>query len=453
MKAGTTDHRLAHGRGAALLCAVLAAASLAALPFARAQAADRIGGFSTWSGAGSSSSSSSSSNGSSGSTDPDCAKRSKSERRWRDRKLACYASTIVAPGEREGYGVYHTIGKALAHTRPGGTVLVRPGQYQESVRITWPVDLRADVRTGSFAFSDRVVLTPPGNAPCMIVDVKSSEEVSVRDFWMVQDPTSRAEACIEHNGGSMILETSRIEGNGRSKGILLRGHHAEIFDNEIVETGDAIMVARSAFGQGRDRGHKIERNLITRNQIGVSVDADDLEVTLANNRISSNADAGLVISKGLVTADRNDVSRNARDGIVVVFPERLTMTGNTLIGNGGVGLHMPFSQRVFLSQNIVECNVSGGISPPEDDAAANEAFPNNQIRFNGEDAEPGFWRRVFKDSRRTRSTRSDYCAEAAAPPQDDQLEPALEPSEAQAFTDASPIETKRLPLRRVRYNR
>src|SRR5204863_9829002 len=78
---------------------------------------------------------------------------------------------VVAPSDSE----FRTIGEALQQATSGSRIIVRPGVYKESLRITKKVEI-----VGDGAASEIVVESPDGNALLMKSDLAKIHALTFR---------------------------------------------------------------------------------------------------------------------------------------------------------------------------------------------------------------------------------------------------------------------------------
>ncbi len=344
----------------------------------------------------------------------------------RRKKLANHASTIADQSiRRERKGIYRTIRKAIDHTAPGGTVIIRPGFYNESLTLTWPVQLRGDVRVGHNELEeskgkdwkleinqravDKVVLRPPAGSSCLRIKVKRDEVVDIRDMWLHQTAGGSLKACVDHGSGDLVITDSVVESHAKAPAIVLTGHRATIDSNTIRGALVGVYVAPSQGFSDSQRSYALQYNRIYANEVGVSVDSFGALTHLRENRITRNKNAGILMSKGGVHARHNKIRDNQTDGVVILYTEFAEMIGNDVLGNGRYGVYMPLSAPVKLEDNLIVCNGVAGVAPGKDDYHAKSIFPNNVIEHNPPEKRKRVFRRL-----RSKHPCKDYYKRAQA---------------------------------------
>ncbi len=379
------------------LTAGLALAFAAGLPMAAGQVltgqtltsqamAQSVDGFSTWSPG----------DARTGDVQAKPTPRSRWQRDGRRRKKARRHSTIVDKTVKIARdGVYRTIRDAIDHTRPGGTVLVRPGVYPESIELTWPVVLRGDVRAGHTGSkrppeSEMVVMRPPAGKPCFVIDVKSNTDVvDIRDFWFAQEAGKVNTACIIHQEGRLILADSIIRGHEDAAGLMLAGPNAQIDGSVIERTRVGILIAQDRNFASAGSIYTITNNTFQANGIGLHTDSYGADVTVSGNTFGNkkksdlgNTKAAMMISKGHVRLIDNKVLRSGLDGVVVLTPDSLELRGNDLLANNRFGLYLPMASQGLIADNLIACNGKSGIAVGARGVEPEEAYPGNVVDQN-----------------------------------------------------------------------
>ncbi len=320
-----------------------------------------------------------------------------------------YASTIVdrqmAPNRR---GVFASIEQAIRHTQPGGTVLIMPDTYQETLEIECGVNLIGAIRRGE---RDRaVVISPQPGRLCMTIDAKKTRKyddlVQIRGIRFETNRGGQNPPCIFHERGRLRVEDSdfirlpRDRNSGEPKqgyALYLQGEEAELDSSRIVNHAYGVYVAPSTSFTSAERRYKIFNSFVFENAWGIYADGENANVVLENNTVFANQQAGLYAAKGVVEGRSNRFNYNVMDGVVIIGPRAVRMSGwdpfsgNSMIGNGRYGIYMPFSTRVVLAESTIQCNGEGGIGPEK----IEELFKdNNTILENPREDYDWFDRRI-----------------------------------------------------------
>lgn len=100
-----------------------------------------------------------------------------------------------------------TIAQAMRMVRPGGTILVKGGVYNENVVVTKPVEIRGV--PGDYGRS--AVLRPAANAPCVSIAPDSAmASVSLSSLIIEFDASAVSGSCIDVRGGTVSVSDSYI---------------------------------------------------------------------------------------------------------------------------------------------------------------------------------------------------------------------------------------------------
>ncbi|GGU61891.1 hypothetical protein GCM10010211_28650 [Streptomyces albospinus] len=313
---------------------------------------------------------------------------------------------VVRPGE--------SIQRAVDAARPGDTVVVLPGIYRESVRITTShLTLRG--------VDDRTVIEPAGrraendcgrtgNGICVIGTAGAPvRDVQVRSLIVEGFPrnglwASRTEGLTVHDMAARH--------NGRWGIALEKSVHSSVQGNDVAESGDAgIFVANAAdehVGAIDARGTLITDNRLSGNRIGITV-RRLRNLLVADNTLIGNC-AGMFIvgdenrpRAGALTVADNEVTRNNKScpavkrlpavqgsGIVLTGTEEALVERNLIRDNvgtsplsGGIVLFRSFVD-VRNERNLIRGNVVLRNSPADlvnrDPAGKGNRFVRNTCR-------------------------------------------------------------------------
>ncbi|MFF4273506.1 nitrous oxide reductase family maturation protein NosD [Streptomyces sp. NPDC001536] len=298
---------------------------------------------------------------------------------------------VVLPGE--------SIQTAVDAAEPGDTVLLTPGTYRQSVKVTTPdLTLRGMGRATVLKPAATKPATPKapkaaetcgenGNGICVVGKKdKSIEGVTIADLTV----TGFAKAGLFAVGtdGLTVRNVTAVE-NG-VWGIAQERSVRSVFrKNTARDNGDAGLflanTVRSDEGASDTQGTVVERNLLEGNRIGLTV-RRLRNLTVAHNRVTGNCAGVFVVGDenapraGALTVRDNRVARNNKScpktprlealqgsGIVLTGAEDTLVTRNRVTDNagpsslsGGIVLFKSFvgttSVRNRITDNVLEGN-------------------------------------------------------------------------------------------------
>ena len=204
----------------------------------------------------------------------------------------------VGPGEAD----FLSISDALAEARPGQTIEVAPGQYQETVALKDGVALVSRTPRGA------VIQAP--------------------------DAVSSGRGAVSGRGVRTRLVGFKIEGG--AVGLLLDGAQVEVSEVEVTGAAEA----------------------------GISISGADRS-SIEASYVHDNAGAGIVVDGGAATRVRqNLIARNGtqmpkRPGVEIRGQARPLLIENRIEGNGAAGVWLPTAER---TDEILQWNQFGRAS-------------------------------------------------------------------------------------------
>ncbi|WP_328431038.1 MULTISPECIES: right-handed parallel beta-helix repeat-containing protein [unclassified Streptomyces] len=316
-----------------------------------------------------------------------------------------HATHVVWPGE--------SIQKAVDAAQSGDTVLLAPGTFHESVKVTTPgLTLRGMGRGTVIAPSTKKAAdscSEAGNGIC-VLGTKDRNVKGVTVASLTVTGFTRAGVFGMATDGMTVRNVTAVKNGvwGIAQERSVRG----VFQNNTAQdNGDAGLFLANTIkeeaGADDTRGTVIERNRLEGNRIGVTV-RRLRNLTVTQNRISGNCAGVFVVGDenkpkaGAVTVRDNFVVRNNKScpktdrldalqgsGIVVTGAEDNTVTGNVVRDNAGAS---PLSGGIVLfksfvgvtsDRNRVSGNVLGGNSPADivnTDQGVGNTFQDNHCR-------------------------------------------------------------------------
>ncbi|MFB6837206.1 nitrous oxide reductase family maturation protein NosD [Streptomyces sp. NPDC056361] len=295
---------------------------------------------------------------------------------------------LVKPGE--------SIQKAVDAAKPGDTIVLTPGTYRESVRITTP---RLTLR-GSGPASTVLV---PGDAAADDTCAKAGHGICVTgtDGHPVEGVTVRSLALRGYTAnGLWASRTDRLtvrkvlaEKNGKWGIAQERSTRGVFSHNTARNNADAgLFLANTTdteAGATDAEGTRVTHNNLSGNRIGLTV-RRLRNVTVDHNEATANCAAVFVVGDeskpraGAMTLRRNDIHANNKycpktprlpflqgSGIVLTGAEETVVEKNRVVGNvgasplsGGIVLFKSFVG-VLNEQNAIRDNVVMRNSPAD----------------------------------------------------------------------------------------
>ncbi|MBZ9639144.1 nitrous oxide reductase family maturation protein NosD [Streptomyces sp. PSKA30] len=274
---------------------------------------------------------------------------------------------VVLPGE--------SIQKAVDTAEPGDTVLVTPGTYRESVKVTTPRLTLRGVGRGSTVIKPGTTkaansCAAAGNGIC-VVGTKDRKVKDVTVASLIVTGFAKAGVSAVGTDGLTVRNVTAVK-NGvwgiaqeQSVRSVLRGNTAR-------DNGDAgLFLANSVTaeeGAADTRGTVVEYNRLEGNRIGVTV-RRLRNLSVERNHLHGNC-AGLFVvgdenkpRAGDLAVRENHVVENNKycpkterlpflqgSGIVLTGAEKTLVTGNVIKDNAG---RSPLSGGIVLFQSLV----------------------------------------------------------------------------------------------------
>lgn len=108
---------------------------------------------------------------------------------------------------QDGDSKVQTIREAMRLVRPGGTILVKGGVYNENIEVTKPVEIRGV--TGDYGRS--AVLRPAPNKPCISINPdKALAAVNITSLIVEFDASAVSGSCVDIQGGTVSVTDSYV---------------------------------------------------------------------------------------------------------------------------------------------------------------------------------------------------------------------------------------------------
>lgn len=235
-----------------------------------------------------------------------------------------------------------SIGAAVERVRLGGRIVVGPGTYRETVRLSREVELLAGGSPGE------VVIDSP-NGPGLVL---SADRATVRGLT-VQSRTGMGGSptpAIQVLAGLPVVEDCTAESDGDAVVVSGAGTAAALVRCRLQSTdvGHGLVVEGPA--RARLEGCEIA------NALAGAVARQGGEISLAGCKVTACPLAGLqVIEKGVATVEDCAVSLCGQAGVDVASGGRLTMRRTAVRDGHGVGVQV----RELADALLETCQLTG----------------------------------------------------------------------------------------------
>lgn len=277
------------------------------------------------------------------------------------------ASLTVAPGGGES----RTISAALERIKPGGTILLRPGAYRESLRLERDVEI---VGEGGGAG----VVLEGTSAPALAV---VGGRHTVRGLTVRQPQIPSASPAVAVHAGSLLVEDCTIAG-GEPAVVGIADQGMATFRRCRVDgtnPGDGIVIDNG--------GRAVFESCTIAGAASAVVVLTGAEVTLRTSELVECTVAGIrVQGAGFAAVDRCTVRLCVQTGVDVSAGGRLLMRGGGVLNGQGVGILVREQGEAIIEGVELAENASHGVET----RAAKVTLRDCAIRDN---AGRGIWAR------------------------------------------------------------
>ncbi|MET9134745.1 right-handed parallel beta-helix repeat-containing protein [Streptomyces antibioticus] len=244
----------------------------------------------------------------------------------------------VAP---KGWGAHRSIAAAVAAAPAGGTVLVAPGTYTESLLLARRVVIEAEAGAGSVrlrtAEGPAVTVSAPG---CALRDLALSGDDPARALVRVEDAAGLTVTGCELAGGAVEVlgspsGTSAVPNSALTSGSSLS---AELADP--VDGGGVLLMLRSVLSRARGAGLHL---------------TGDARARLVDSVVDEVDGIGAVLSgQSVLIAERLLVRGTSGSAVRVKGASRLLARGCRIVGAGRHGALVEESGELELADVRVE---------------------------------------------------------------------------------------------------
>ena len=267
-----------------------------------------------------------------------------------------YEPTIIVPDN------YSTIQEAVNASTPGDCIGVRNGIYIESLILHNKTDL---ILCGELNATTKII----GNTSLSdtTISCKESRNIIITNFLISGFHQDNYSGIIKDDGINITIAKSIITEN--INGIHIKGKSRDFnISNNTISNNTFVKSATSNSGYGvliepsivSEGFQNIEKNLITRNDIGVAslghnVQPGLLNVWIEQNTIINNFNTSIEITYTICDIGDNTISESEYG--IVASSSNLIVTRNDVIGNG---VSFKVNDTIFF---FFENNIAGDGSP------------------------------------------------------------------------------------------
>jgi nitrous oxidase accessory protein NosD len=236
--------------------------------------------------------------------------------------------TVTVPAD------YPTIKAAVEASAPGDTVLIRPGQFQESLVLDKAITIKGE--------APEQVLIHNSVLVGEIIKITSKETVRLEN--LILEHTDKEPDQNKPKYPDLV----KVDGGG-----------AEL-RRCVLRKGAGCGLAITKGGVALAENCRMENNT----QTGVIIRGENARGRLVNNALEENAWGGvMVFDGGTGEFIDNTVVKNGRNGIFIYGPgpESVIIRGNRIEGSPYAGIEIEQRKRVMVESNTVSRSNTGGI--------------------------------------------------------------------------------------------
>ena len=256
---------------------------------------------------------------------------------------------IVAPSG----GHYTTIAAAITASAAGDRILIRPGEYDESLIIDKDLDIRGDGRAEQITVRSvdaPVISLRAGRAQISNLTIRRP---TAEGTQLEADALTGA---VQIEGGQPVVRDCDISSRVGS-GILIQGNAAPVVRANRIHGNKHAGVSVVDQGRGTFEGNDISVNAF--NGVAVASGADPVVRT---NRVHDNKQSGVyVFDQGRGTFEDNDIFANALNGVAVASGADPVVRTNRVHDNKQSGVYVFDQGRGTFEDNDISANTRNGV--------------------------------------------------------------------------------------------
>jgi parallel beta-helix repeat protein len=243
-----------------------------------------------------------------------------------------------------GRGDHTTIGAAIDAAAPGSRILVRPGLYQEALRVEKPLEIIGDGPVGEVEVHARAA-----DALVFAANIGRVSNLTLRQL----SPTGEGVTIVQ---GRLELTDCDISSAALACVTVRNGADPRIRGNRIHDGLLGVVVDDDSLGTLEDNdisGHRHSGVLIQR----VS------RPTLRRNRIHDNSFGVSFSGRSTGVLEDNDITRNTREAVDIGDASSPVVRGNRIEANGGDGVHVHGDDSTgTIEDNDIRGNGGAGVA-------------------------------------------------------------------------------------------
>ncbi len=267
-----------------------------------------------------------------------------------------------------------TITAAMRLVRPGGTILVKGGAYNENIVVTKPVEIRGVAGD----YGRNAVIRPAANAPCVTIAPDSAlASVSLTGLIFEFDDRAPSGACISIAGGTVTVSDSFII--PANSDIPLRAAYGPLGGGLRPELADHLArPPRDRDDRLSDDASRLE-GYVRRHAQPVGAEQKGWSLASGAGGVEQFAHARGARGVGLLTGPSSGILVTAGDvrleGNVIVGTRTAvnfssdrnavikgSLTNNVVIGNGAGIAASGIAADLLLTRNTIRYNAGAGVS-------------------------------------------------------------------------------------------
>ena len=289
---------------------------------------------------------------------------------------ALLATASGAPPTRvvaKSGGHHTTIAAAITASATGDRILIKPGEYDESLTIDKKLQIRGDGRVEEITVRSvdaPVISLRAGGGQISNLTIRRAVEQDT------QPEADELTAAVQIEGGQPVVQDCDISSHVGS-GIVIQGNaDPAVRANRIHDNNqNGVLVIEQ--GRGTFEDNDISANTLS----GVRVKTGG-DPAVRANRIHDNNQCGVYVSEqGRGTFEDNDISANTFSGIVVQSGGDPAVRANRIHDNNQCGVYVSEQGRGTFEDNDISANTFSGVQVK---TGGNLAVRANRIHDNNQ---------------------------------------------------------------------